>query len=85
MTPIEENKRILTPADYLTKMKDEQGIKPKAWARSLAGLVTLGVLPEEEATEYANTLADGSQEKKGDFWTTYNIAIQNWKESSAKR
>ncbi|OGG36009.1 hypothetical protein A2363_00805 [Candidatus Gottesmanbacteria bacterium RIFOXYB1_FULL_47_11] len=81
MTPIKDNEIILTPDDYLKMMTDTQGNRPTAWARSLAGLVTLGVLPEEEAINYANTLAKAAQDQSDAFWAAHNTKIIKWKES----
>jgi hypothetical protein len=81
MSPIEQQGKTLTPADYLTKMRDEQGDRPDAWARSLISLITLGLLPENEAGEYAQCLADASGKQTKKFWDTYNSAIKRWKES----
>lgn len=83
MTPIHEGNRTISPAEYLTAMKDTQGDRPAAWARSLAGLVTLEVLPEEEGIEYANILAEAANDQKEVFWDTYNAALTKWKESKS--
>lgn len=70
--PIKEGNRELTPADYLKMLRDTQGDRPVAWARSLAALIQFNVVSETEAQPYAEELAKSLSDRADDFWIQYN-------------